>query len=179
LFTAIALPDSARGHLISVLSDLSTYSDLKEVKWTRPENLHVTLKFLGEVREEMVSSVREALRGVEMISATLYVDHITGFPRHTRAHVIACALAGGCEKVSFVFGQIEKACEPLGIPRDRRGYTPHVTIGRSRNAVNLARHEGHARLRGPTFVASSFELVKSQLTTSGPIYERIEAYNAR
>lgn len=179
MFTAIPLPDSARDHLRRAISKLGSYHDLREVKWTRPENLHVTLKFLGEVREELLPALREAFGGIEVIPATLSVDRFAGFPRHTRAHVIAGVLAGECEKVSFLFGQIEKACEPFGIPRERRAYTPHVTIGRSRTAVNLARHDGHAPLPGPPTVASSFELVKSQLTPGGPIYERIETYNAR
>jgi 2'-5' RNA ligase len=176
LFTAIPLPPEVREHLCAMRDELDAAWNLEGLKWTAPQNMHVTLKFLGGVPEESVPQLIEMLSGVRVSPARLHVDHVTGFRKRGRAHVVVGALGGQCELVELLFAKIDKACESIGVARDRRRYTPHVTIGRSREGVNFRRT--HCR-PGPTFVASSFDLVKSQLTPSGPIYERLATYNAR
>jgi 2'-5' RNA ligase len=178
LFTAIPLPDEVISHLREVQRELARETSGSDVKWTAPENLHVTLKFLGEVSEEKAVMLIDELRRVQVPAARLFVDHITGFPRRSRAHTVVGELKGDCGVIGAMYGQIETACELIEVPRDRRAYTPHVTIGRSRAGVNVSPHsdDDGERFRGPPFVVSSFELIKSKLTSGGPIYERLAKY---
>jgi len=179
LFTAIRLPAEVRHHLCAAQQELDASRAMTGVKWTPAENLHVTLKFLGEIRQEDSARVIDELGKVQVLPATLFVDHITGFPKRGRAHVVVGALAGECEKVGAMFDQIENACELIGVPRDRRGFTPHVTIGRSRDGVNLSKYRGEGSFPGPSFAVESFDLMMSTLTPRGPIYEALATYKGR
>jgi 2'-5' RNA ligase len=129
------------------------------------------------VPEESAPALIEALQSVRLLPATLSVDHITGFPKRGRAHVVVGALGGQCDVVGLLFDQIEKACEGIGVRRDRRAYTPHVTIGRSRDGV---RFSGTQSCSGrPSFIASDFELIRSRLTPAGPEYTSLAKFGAR
>jgi len=182
LFTAVNLPADVRDHLVRVQEYLDgPVWELPGVKWTSPRNLHITLKFLSEVPDDRVNELRTALKSVAVQPMTLFADRIGAFPKRGRAHVITVNPAGDSVKVAALFDQIEHVCHTIGFGRDRRPFTPHVTIGRSRDGVEVRRIDIQNRdlFPGPVFVANAFELIKSTLTSEGSIYEAVERYVAK
>jgi 2'-5' RNA ligase len=180
LFTAIMLPADIRHHLVRVQEYLAgPVWELPGVKWTAPSNLHLTLKFLGEVNDDKLSTLTEALTAVRVQSVTLFAERIGAFPKRGRAHLLTVNPGGDASQVAALFDQIDHACEVIAVPRDRRAFTPHVTIGRSRDGVDVRRIElqGPNLFPGPVFVASRFQLLKSTLTPEGSIYEVVETYS--
>src|SRR4051812_44699269 len=177
LFTAIELPEPVREHLLrlrGVLAELPGLSDT--VSWVKPENLHVTLKFLGEVPDAEVDALGDAIARADVKPMRLQVDHMVFFPQRGPVRVIAVGLAGDVERLGRVYAGIEDACAALGFEREGRAYTPHVTLGRGRHGrgggelrrvreMALAEH-----FPGPEFVAGGFVLMRSQLNPKGAIY---------
>jgi RNA 2',3'-cyclic 3'-phosphodiesterase len=179
LFTAITLPQDVRQHLVRVQEYLAgPVWELPGVKWTAPDNLHLTLKFLGEVDDDKLGTLTEALAAVRVQPMALFAERIGAFPKRGRAHVITVNPGGDAPQVAALFDQIDHACQVIGAPRDRRAFTPHVTIGRSRSGVDVRRIElrDPDLFPGPIFVASQFQLLKSTLTPDGSIYEVVEKY---
>jgi RNA 2',3'-cyclic 3'-phosphodiesterase len=177
LFTAIELPDAAREHLQRVRTKLMKAPAFEGVvSWVKPENLHITLKFLGEVPEGNVEPLTEALSRVTVQPMQLFAERLLFFPKRGPLRVIGAGIGGEVEKLADVFEQIEDACHAAGFEREVRRYTPHVTFGRARKA----RHGGGLRtvrevdvgraFPGPTFLIEQFVLVQSQLSPKGSTY---------
>jgi 2'-5' RNA ligase len=177
LFTAISLPNDVRKHLARLLEYLRS-ADWEidgPVRWAKIDNLHLTLKFLGEVADDAIPRVLDALGGVHVAPVQLFADHLTAFPKRGRAHVIAVALGGAVIGVNALFDQIDFRCAASGIaPRDRRAYTPHVTLGRSRDGARCS--FSGKMLPGPPFVAESFGLFESTLSSTGAEYRQLAEF---
>jgi RNA 2',3'-cyclic 3'-phosphodiesterase len=147
-----------------------------EVKWVAEENLHVTLKFLGDVDEERLgeicAAVESAISEEEMFS--MRVAGAGAFPNPRRPRVVWIGLQSGVERLSRIAAKIESALEPLGFPKEPRGFSAHVTIGRAkpdRPVGNLARAIDDADVGEIGEVrVDSVAVMKSDLRKEGPIY---------
>jgi len=106
---------------------------LRGIRWVAQENLHFTLKFLGSMEPEKVAPVLQALEGglgaVERFS--LKGKGVGVFPDIKRARVLWVGLQG--QALHRIAERVETALEPLGFPRDKRVFAPHLTLGRWRN----------------------------------------------
>jgi 2'-5' RNA ligase len=176
-FTALELPDPVRAHLSGVIDRLRIIPSLKDsVSWVKPENLHITLKFLNDIPDDRVGDLANAFRRLPLAPMTLTLDHFLVLPGQGPARVLAANVAGDVKPLVHLFGQIEAASQPLGVRREGRAFKPHVTLGRFRRpsnrmtAATLIRIVNPALLPSPTFTAASFTLFQSTLTPSGPIY---------
>lgn len=177
LFTAIELPDPVRAHLVTVRDRLvESLGSPGAVSWVKPENVHITLKFLGEVPDAAVGKLVDALAGVAVRPMRLVADHMVFFPKRGPVRVIAAGLVGDVEELRRLNAGIEEACAGLGFPREGRAYTPHATIGRVRPtprkgdliAVRDVPLDG--AFPGPNFSAGGFVLMRSELNPKGAIY---------
>ncbi|MCL6640552.1 MAG: RNA 2',3'-cyclic phosphodiesterase [Candidatus Rokubacteria bacterium] len=146
------------------------------VAWVAPENLHVTLKFLGSVEEERLTAVGEALASVASAARgfELAVAGLGAFPTPTRPRVVWAGIAGGAEPLASLAAAVEVALEPLGFPREKRPFVGHVTLGRvrePRRAPGLARALTAAadRAFGRT-AADRLTLMRSDLSPRGARY---------
>jgi 2'-5' RNA ligase len=137
----------------------------------KPPSIHITLKFLGEIDEKTLARVKEALSGIRFAPFEVSLAGVKGNPPPS-PRVIWCEIrdAGGCRGL---FELVEAALAPLGIPKERRAYTPHATLARVKRfdpsllppLKSLASEEfGSCPVR-------SIKLKKSTLTPAGPIYE--------
>jgi 2'-5' RNA ligase len=179
-FTALELPENIRAHLVNVIEQLRPLRSLKEsISWTKPENLHITLKFLGEIPDDRVQDLANAFRRVPFAPLTLTIDHFLVLPGQGPARVLAANVAKDVKPLVALFNQIESASQPLGVRREGRPFKPHVTLGRFRRpskrmtAATLIRIVNPALLPSPTFVATRYTLIQSTLTPAGPIYTPI------
>lgn len=130
-FLAIELSDAIRDRLISLQEQLAIIAS--DVKWVEPDNLHITLLFLGEVDErETLDICREAQRAVANMSAFHLTVEGTGcFPNARRPRTLWVGIGAGAEEVCAIHDAIEKPLMEMGTyRRETRGYVPHVTLGR-------------------------------------------------
>ena len=139
----------------------------------KPDSIHITLKFLGEIDEKTLGRVREALSLIRFEPFEISVGGVKGNPPPAPRVIWSNVRdGGGCGRL---FALVEEALAPLGIPKERRAYTPHATLARVKRfdpsllpaVKDLASEEfGSCPVR-------CIKLKKSILTPTGPIYEDI------
>lgn len=172
LFTAIELPESAREHLIRIQNRLHEMTP-DGVSRTRGENLHLTLKFIGEISDDRIDALCRALREVSVEPMQLRTGGIVLFPPRGPVRIIACGFAGEVGAAQSLQEQIEKQCEGQGIAREGRRYIPHVTLARARHPLSAATRDELLRVemsQGPKFECGHFVLMQSHLESAGARY---------
>jgi 2'-5' RNA ligase len=178
LFVALEIPSAVRDNLAALLKELRAIAP--QVKWVRAENLHVTLKFIGEVAPAKLEGIRKALATVRSEQAvTLDFRDLGFFPNEKRPRVFWAGIE--CSpNLKTIASDIEQAMEKLGIPREQRPFSPHLTLARfplpglpekPRSAIqeNVAREFG-------TLHTNEFHLIESKLKPSGAEYTTLESF---
>lgn len=134
LFFAVKLTDEVNGRIGEAVRRLKPGLEGKglRVSWVREENLHVTLKFLGEVADAVVPALREAGASVARAAASALVEArgMGAFPNETHPRVIWAGVRDESGLIPRLAHGVEDGLELLGFKRDPHGYTPHVTVGR-------------------------------------------------
>ncbi len=147
-----------------------------DVKWVAPDNLHLTLKFLGEIDEQQEEKLKAAVAAAvrEIPSFEMRIEGIGAFPRTTGPRVVWLGVHQGAEKLVTLAGKVEQACEELGFPKEDRPFSPHLTIGRVRSRNQLAplvKRLQVAEFRGSEAVpVNRVSLFESVLSPKGPAY---------
>src|SRR5689334_22448235 len=130
LFIAIELPHEVRQHVARVRDDLK--SQISNASFTRDDNLHITLKFLGEVDEKRTESLIESLQNITVGGAIrIKAEQIECFPNRGPVRIIAAGFGGSVETLAGLHRSIEQRCQHLGFERETRQYRPHVTLARA------------------------------------------------
>lgn len=149
------------------------------VKWVAPENVHLTLKFLGQVADgreaEIIGALAPAVRGTRTI--TLMVRGAGAFP-HARAPRVVWAGVEPDPAIEILADRIERGCAPLGFPTEGRPFRPHLTLGRAQRDARARDWAGVAELLdGITVDAAAVlegvDLVRSELRRGGSVYHRV------
>ena len=195
LFVAVTLPTEARGALAEVIGRLRA-ANLRGVRTVAPEGVHITLKFLGNVDAGRVSEISEALTGAAHGSArfTLALQGLGAFPDGRAPRVlwagvtVDTAVSGDAEAgvsgfpdaLGALARRVDDACAGLGFPRERRPFSPHLTIARLRDSATDADRRRAADALAAIgldysggFEVSAMHLIKSTLTASGALYETV------
>src|SRR6266853_5132530 len=168
LFVALEAPATVRESLASLLQTLRAVSP--QIRWVRPENLHVTLKFIGEVPETKLAGVRVALASVRSEQpVTLDFRGLGFFPNEKHPRVFWAGIEAS-SNLKFLAAEIENAMERVGIPREQRPFSPHLTLARFEpprlpEKLRGAIHEHAAREFGP-LRTNQFHLIESKLKPS-------------
>jgi 2'-5' RNA ligase len=187
-FVAVELGDDLRRSLIALQERLKRDLRSGRVEWTRPEALHVTLKFLGDIEEAQVAPIHEALTAAFTGQArfTVEVDGIGTFPTARDPRIIWAGLkASGPEHpLLSLSSAVERALLPLGFPAEDRPFHPHVTLGRVKDggravAEALRSSGGYATTSGTGRIGSltveQVALMRSELRPTGSVYTRLRA----
>lgn len=179
LFTAIELPDELRGAIAEVLEDLAR--SVNGVKWVEPWNLHITLKFLGEVEPDNVPGIIDSLQKVshQCRRFVLYPDKTGFFPERGAPRVIWLGLKGDLEGYYQLGQMIDEVLAPTGWePEQRR--KAHITLGRIKRTdrnnqmlINLSKIPDYSRM---AIKVDHFTLFESILTREGPVYKPLEKF---
>jgi RNA 2',3'-cyclic 3'-phosphodiesterase len=145
-----------------------------EVKAVEEENIHITLKFLGEIPEERTTYVAELVNSISFKPFTLDFRGVGVFPSPSRPSVVWAGVAGEATEMLAVFIELERGLKSLGFEPERRPFQPHVTLCRVRGGRNKAQLAQAVKQMedeefGPQRV-ENIRLKKSVLTRSGPIY---------
>jgi RNA 2',3'-cyclic 3'-phosphodiesterase len=163
LFTALDIPAGIQDRLYDMAREIS------EARSVPRQQLHLTLKFIGEVPEEMLQSIREAMAAVSVAPFNLALQGMGRFPARGPARIVWA----GCKaesRLQQLFSALEEVLEPLGIARERRNYFPHITIARLKHPSPAALREfleRHAAFATGLFEVQCFSLYSSRLTSQG------------
>lgn len=174
-FLALTLPDEIRRSFASLQRELARFG--ADVKWVEPPNLHVTLKFLGEITDHQRRAVEQLLAEVARgeTAFPLGLDRVGAFPSLSSPRVVWVGLGEGKERAIRLVERLEQSCGELGIQKEERPFAAHVTLGRVRSP------RGHARL-GPVlrdcawrpppepWIVTALTLYQSVLGSDGPRY---------
>lgn len=178
-FVAVELDETARRELSHLLGQLKQ-SDA-DVKWVSPNNLHLTLKFLGDVPADdmakVIAALGVAVAGDVLPAAGAFEFEIAGlgaFPSVSNPRVIWVGLGQGREALVSLAAGVEAALGPLGFPAEGRGFSPHLTLGRCRSPRNQAELKAAMAAlrdyRGPRVRVERVTLFSSDLRPAGPVY---------
>ncbi len=149
---------------------------LDNARWVKPDNIHLTLKFLGETEADKVEPIKEAIDEVcpGFKPFTIRYGESGVFPSERKARVLWVGIKEGYDSVCNLAGKIEEEMAGLGYKKEKRSFHPHLTIGRLRQAtpeINIKKFLSE----GKSFVSSDVIIKKvilfeSSLTRSGAIY---------
>lgn len=175
-FIAIELPEGIRRGLVRLQRDLEMPG--LSVRWVRTEAMHLTMKFLGDVRRDDILEVgklmREAARGIEPFG--LAVEGLGSFPPKGRPRILWVGVTGEVEKLGILAGRLEEGARKLGAKVEERRYVPHLTLGRVQKApADL--EERLAAMKKPAlgaFQADGLILLMSELTRGGSDYTELD-----
>jgi 2'-5' RNA ligase len=144
------------------------------MKLVEPENIHLTVKFLGDLEDSQVEEVSRVIEGISFEPFEFRVDGVGVFPNLMRPATIWAGITEGVGKLAEVFGKVNDGLEKLGFEKERRRFQPHLTIARVRGGENRDRlAEQMGELENYEFgivKVDRVSLKKSVLTRSGPIY---------
>lgn len=174
-FIAVDPGGPIRDHLVNVQRKLAR--EVSDVKWVEDDNLHLTLLFLGEVRDRDLPGVCRAVSKVaqDMASFAIKVKGIGCFPNPRRPRVVWAGVGQGAEEVIALHDALEEPLFQLGCyRREERQFTPHVTLGRSKSdepSEQLSRVlPQYADWHGGDGVVREVLVMSSELTKQGPEY---------
>jgi len=179
LFVAVNLPSDIRERLAAEQERLRRAR--ADVSWVRAENIHVTLKFLGETEAKRLERIRPALLEVARGSAPfrIRVSGLGSFGGRV-PRVVWVGVQEDHEPLSRLAKDVEAAMARLGFPREKRGFTAHITLGRVRSAKNAealltALAQAEAVPFGSVEV-NQFELMQSELRPIGSVYTVLDRF---
>ncbi len=178
LFVAVDIDDNLRRSITPLLKLLSSFKGIKAVE---PENLHMTLKFLGEVDELKAGKIKRELEKIDFSPFEMEFSGIGFFPNSNYMRVIWIGTKG--EGIYKLADEVEKGMKKLGFKKDR-DFKAHLTVGRvkridpSSKSKLLKELEEYDRGYGKMLV-KNFKLKKSTLTPKGPIYDDVAVYGER
>lgn len=155
------------------------------IRWVASENVHLTLKFLGEVPENRVRDVGDALdRAVADLHAfEIRLDGFGAFPSPRRPSVVWAGVSSS-PQLTDVYERVEEALAELGYPREARDFHPHLTLGRSRKSTGPRQFRGLDEILErlswtDTVVVRAVDLMRSELKPTGAEYDAVRRLKLR
>ena len=181
VFIAIELPQEIKDTLGRLQAKLKAAG--ADVKWVDPKNIHLTLKFLGEIDEQISDRVSTKLAEIcfGRKQFNLSLSSCGAFPNINSPRVIWAGIEQGDKEIKTIADAIETQLESIGILKESREFSSHITLGRTRSSKNrqeLAKtlSELSTKPLKDQFPASKITLFKSTLTPLGPIYETLQDF---
>ncbi|GAB4363395.1 MAG: RNA 2',3'-cyclic phosphodiesterase [Deltaproteobacteria bacterium] len=174
LFIGIGLPGRCREAIAEAVSSVRERGD--GISWTRAENLHLTLKFLGEVAEDRVEGLAEGMARAagDVRPFDLVLEGVGGFPSIDFPRILWVGIREPLDPVRKLHQNMENVLSGAGFPREGRIFHPHVTVARVRKRLPRGRSERiAAALAGRRFGivhAESYRLYESRLSPAGAVY---------
>jgi 2'-5' RNA ligase len=174
-FIAFEVPEDLQEALGRVQAKL--FGAGADVKWSKPETIHLTVKFLGDVTDRDIPAACDAMKAAaaEAEPMDLSIEGLGAFPAEGAPRVLWAGLSGDIEPLKRLVADLEKAvADDVGIRPEVRPFHPHLTLGRVRSERNAERLMEAVRAAGPaeigSFSADELVLFMSELTRKGPIY---------
>ncbi len=175
LFVALAIPNPVAAALAL------TQSGVPGAHWQSREQLHLTLRFIGDVDGRDAAMIEDALAAIQAPAFAL-APHGVGEFGGKHPHALWAGVRAS-EKLLHLQRKVETALQRAGQPADGQKYTPHITLARLNRGTNTGRVmdwlTDHALFTAPQFPVAGFILYSSVLTSDGSIYRAERAYRLR
>lgn len=179
-FIAIEIPDAVRESM-GALRDQWRDSGVRAA-WVRPENMHLTLRFLGEVSHDQVARLRETLDTAyaAMPALCLAIRGAGAFPNPRRPSVLWVGVHALSGDLAAAQQCAEDAARGIGLAADNKAFHPHITLARIRDARQAGPVQelvaAAADFDGGAFAVETVSLFESELRPSGPLYRRLREF---
>ena len=178
----IAIPLSSQSHKELAQIQLNLKETDSDVKWVKSENIHLTLKFLGDIEETKIATISQKLQ--EVVKIHNYFEILVGklgtFPNLLNPRVIWIGINKNEDKINNLQKNTEEALTPLGLEKEMRAFHPHLTLGRVRSKKNIKQlTEKIKTLQLPQFqpiTVNKIVLFQSILKPSGAEYTVLEEF---
>ena len=179
-FIAIEIDSEIKNRLSEFLSKLKRTG--ADVKWVVPENIHLTLKFIGYIENETLidlnKAICDAVSGIGSFSIS--IENIGAFPSLKKPRVVFVCVQEKGNNLLGIYEKLDKGVERLGIKKESKKYVGHITLGRVKSQRNISKLKnalkseteccfGHEKV-------TSLSLIQSKLTPTGPIYTRLNNF---
>ena len=171
LFVAIRPPEEVREQLLDVMEGMPN------LRWQDDGQLHLTLRFIGEVERPMAEDIAAALQHIGFDRFSLALDGVGRFEKHR--HGALWAGVTPKDQLRMLAAKVERACQSAGLGAERRAYHPHITLARWKGrATGIDGFlERHAALSSESWEVGEFILFESRLGRDGAHYEPVETYS--
>ncbi len=171
-FIAVELSDTLKTTITAIQSELKKSPG--NVKWVPPDICHITLKFLGEIKEDRIAPIRAILDHCagEIKPFLVTVNSIGAFPTVDKPNIIWLGLKNEQNILTKLASAIEERVNALGFIKEERPFTPHITIGRTRAGSHAALSQALPLIKPPQEIleVKALTFFQSTLSSSGPTY---------
>jgi RNA 2',3'-cyclic 3'-phosphodiesterase len=178
IFIALDIPGEVRTRLAKYAERLRAYAP--EARWSRVEGLHLTLKFIGEVKDEKFKQISGALAAIKAAPITVSFSNAGFFPTPRSPRVFWAGVESG-QELPALAAAIDNSLEKLGIEREKRAYSPHLTLARAgadpgslKGLAPLLEREAPPQFG--TMTAREFWIYRSELGRGGSKYTKLERF---
>ncbi|MFP3909150.1 MAG: RNA 2',3'-cyclic phosphodiesterase [Archaeoglobaceae archaeon] len=178
LFIAADLDPKIREELVPV----QQFLDRRGIKTVEKDNIHITLKFLGEVEDKRIEPIKEALRQIKLNSFNMHVKGVGFFPSPNHVKVAWVGVEEGKDEMIKLAEQIEDRMKKLKFKKEKKKFIPHATLARIKK-INAQEREKMLKDLEPYLnqdfgwmKVNEFTLKKSELTPKGPVYSDLEIF---
>jgi len=185
-FIAIELPQEIKDYLARLQAKLKKSG--ADIKWVEPQNIHLTLKFLGDIDDYALDKIKTIIDKDACLKNefSLNLSELGTFPNITAPRVIWVGINEGSETIKQIAESLNKDITAIGIPQEDREFSCHITIGRSKSGLNrlqlmqlLKELSGKPQEENLGFTVRKITLFKSTLTAAGPVYEILKEANLK
>ena len=180
-FIAIEISKSVLNKIASLQEELKKYDE--RIGWTKPDNIHLTLRFLGDVEENKVQAIEGVLAKTakEFQPFKFLVKELGAFPNLRQSRVLWLGIENPTNELKDLHDKVEKQLNELGFPKEKKRFNPHLTIGRVKSALSDEFMERFktARFQENEVKVEQIILMKSELHPKGAIYTPLEKARLR
>jgi len=180
-FIAVRLDNSLSADLHSIACSIS--KGKSNIRVIPAENIHLTLKFIGDVESKDIEIIKALLEDIAKKNKAFKSSlekTIDAFPGMKKAKVILFKVFKGSREIVDIFKDIEKGLSSIGVKKETRGFIPHITIARSRKPSDLVFLKGKSLFdKYPEIDVSNITLFKSTLKNTGAEYSIIECFDLK
>ena len=178
-FIAIELPETVVAFVIRIQETLKSYRF--KIRWVQPENMHLTLKFLGDIKREGRVKIEDAISDAakDYGSMQFSVKGMGVFPSVKKPRVVWCGLKGDTASLADLQGRLDEKLIDVGFSKEKRPFKGHLTLGRAKGPVSPGKiidaMKEISGFESKPFQVEAIALISSDLKPSGAVYTRLKS----
>ncbi|MEW6040493.1 MAG: RNA 2',3'-cyclic phosphodiesterase [Elusimicrobiota bacterium] len=188
LFASVEVTDDVKNIAYRIIENLKKAN--ADVKWVEKENLHITMKFLGEQPDEKLIKIKEALKLAASNSqrCKIKIENIGTFPGSKNIRVIWLGVTAEIDKLKLLAQNVDESLSKINFEKEKREFSPHLTIGRVRSNKNISKLSDTIELlqkdellnkNTNSVDVNELVLFQSKLSPHGPEYSVIERFHLK
>ena len=174
-FISLPISEQARGILRKTINEIDGAIQDK-IRWVRPEGIHLTLKFMGDIKTDKIDALLLLLPEIatEVTPFELTLSELGCFPNNRRPRVLWAGVKGDLSTLQNLHLAVDNVVEKVGLPRERRGFSPHLTLGRVRRNISEREVDQIGQIIGltslpntPSWTNQTVDLMRTELDPEG------------